>query len=71
MRDDEPETLPVYLCGPGEEIGLENDPLTFLGRAPNRKGAAKLIREATGDGDYTARDVYFSARRNAYFAEEG
>jgi hypothetical protein len=66
MSDDE-ELYPVYQCSPGEE---DADPAFFkIGVAPDKRKAAKIIREATGDPDYRSGDVYFSWPRKAFYAE--
>lgn len=61
------EFFPVYQCCPGEE---KDDPQYLIGKARNKREAAKLIREETGDPAYRASDVYFSVSRMAFFAEE-
>ena len=67
MSDADDDTLPVYLCAPGEH---EKDPAALIGRAASKAKAARLIREHNGDPGYRASDVYFSGAFMAYFADE-
>jgi hypothetical protein len=62
----DPDKLPVY-AKPRDEFREGDKPDGF---AADKQEAAKIIRSETGDNDYRARDVFFSAPINAYFAEE-
>jgi hypothetical protein len=62
----DPGKLPVYVK-PRAEFREGDKPDGF---AADKREAAKIIRSETGDNDYRAGDVFFSALLNAYFAEE-
>ena len=64
--DDERDQYPVYVGGPSDAAEGEKP----IGTAHDKKSAAKLIREKTGDPDFRASDVYWSHHRQAYFGDE-
>jgi hypothetical protein len=62
--NDETEKLPVWLT---REDQRAEPP---IGHAKDKREAAKIIREKTGDPDFRARDVTYSPAFNCYLGDE-